>query len=114
MSDTSFDAPAKRSSPRAEKVREPSKREPAANKNLRLIDALTALKRGDFARRLHTQDGVPRDVVEAFNALAQQLDGSTREFSRVAKVVGRDGDMTERVETHDWAGGWAVTLAGGS
>jgi HAMP domain-containing protein/CheY-like chemotaxis protein/signal transduction histidine kinase len=109
LSDTSFDAPAKRPPPRSEKAKDTAKRDAATNKNLRLIEALSALKRGDFARRLHTRDGVARDVAEAFNALAQQLDGSTREFSRVAKVVGRDGDMTERVETHDWAGGWAVT-----
>jgi len=109
LSDTTFDAAEKRSPTRSDKARETAKRESATSKNLRLTEALSALKRGDFARRLHTQDGLPRDVVEAFNALAQQLDSSTREFSRVAKVVGRDGDMTERVETHAWAGGWAVT-----
>ncbi|HEY1533072.1 MAG TPA: HAMP domain-containing protein, partial [Polyangiaceae bacterium] len=110
MSETSsFNAPPKRSTTaRSDKANTP-KRDAAAAKNLRLIDALAALTRGDFGKRLNGQDGVPRDLADAFNALALQLDASTREFSRVARVVGRDGDMTARVETHEWAGGWAVT-----
>ncbi|MEP7051348.1 MAG: HAMP domain-containing protein, partial [Pseudomonadota bacterium] len=74
-----------------------------------MIEALAALTRGDFAKRLNGQDGLPQEVARAFNALADQLDSSAREFARVARVVGRDGDMTARVETHDRGGGWAVT-----
>ena len=108
---SSFNAPSKRSTTaRSDKDKADSpKRDAAAAKNLRLIDALAALTRGDFGKRLNGQDGVPNDLAVAFNALASQLDASTREFSRVARVVGRDGDMTARVETHEWAGGWAVT-----
>ncbi|HYQ30059.1 MAG TPA: hypothetical protein VER04_22670, partial [Polyangiaceae bacterium] len=65
------------------------KRESASAKNLRLVEALGSLMHGDFSRRLNGQEGVTREVAEAFNALAQQLDSSTREFSRVARVVGR-------------------------
>ena len=113
MSETSFDAPPKRPSNRSDKAnatkREPAKRDASAQKNVRLIEALSALMQGDFSKRLRNQDGLAREVVDAFNGLAHQLDSSAREFSRVARVVGRDGDMTARVETHDWSGGWVVT-----
>ena len=114
MSETSFDAPPKRSTARSdkdktEKANGTSKRDAAAAKQQRLIEALSALMHGDFTKRLRSQDGVARDVTEAFNGLALQLDASAREFSRVARVVGRDGDMTARVETRDWSGGWVVT-----
>ena len=106
MSET-FDVPPKRTSTRS-KESSPKKDQNAA-RNLRLIEALAALTQGDFSKRLRNADGVSRDVADTFNELAQQLDSSTREFSRVAKVVGRDGDMTARVETHDWRGGWLVS-----
>ena len=113
MSET-FDVPPKSSPARPDKANRPHKppapkRESATAKSLRLVEALSALMHGDFTRRLNGQEGVPRDVADAFNALAQLLDSSTREFSRVARVVGRDGDMTARVETHDWSGSWVVT-----
>jgi len=109
-----FDVPPKRTPARSEKANRPdkpaaAKRDSATARNLRLVEALGALMHGDFSRRLNGQEGVARDVADAFNALAQQLDSSTREFSRVARVVGRDGDMTARVETHDWSGSWVVT-----
>jgi HAMP domain-containing protein/CheY-like chemotaxis protein/signal transduction histidine kinase len=109
LSETSFDAPPKRSPSRTDKATSAAKRDAAPAKNIRLIEALSALMQGDFSKRLRNQDGIARDVVDAFNGLAHQLDSSAREFSRVARVVGRDGDMTARVETHEWSGGWVAT-----
>ena len=119
MSET-FDIPPKRPPARSDKAARPDKPNPAKGesstkresttaRNVRLVEALSALMHGDFSRRLHAREGVARDIADAFNALAQQLDSSTREFSRVARVVGRDGDMTARVETHDWSGSWVLT-----
>jgi len=68
--------------------------------------ALEALHRGEFSFRLRPRDGVSREVAEAFNDLAERLDHSALELARITRVVGRDGEMGERMRMDGLRGGW--------
>ena len=73
-----------------------------------LRDALRALKAGDFsARILPGERRVTKEVATAFNDVAAMLDGTSVEFVRVSKVVGRDGEMMERAQLKGAQGGWS-------
>ena len=71
-----------------------------------IIAALEALGRGEFGTRVRPRDGVTREMAEAFNDLAERLDHQTLELARVARVVGRDGEMGERLRMEGLRGGW--------
>jgi CheY-like chemotaxis protein len=73
-----------------------------------LRDALRALKAGDFSVRIVPGERrVTKEVATAFNDVAAMLDGTSVEFVRVSKVVGRDGEMMERAQLKGAAGGWS-------
>ncbi|MDF2696016.1 MAG: Hybrid signal transduction histidine kinase, partial [Labilithrix sp.] len=71
-----------------------------------IVAALEALHRGDFGLRLRPRDGVAREVLDAFNNLAERLDHTALEVARVTRVVGRDGEMGERLRMDGLRGGW--------
>ena len=71
-----------------------------------VVAALEALHRGDFGHRLRPRDGISREVQDAFNTLAERLDHTSLELARVSRVVGRDGEMGERLRMDGLRGGW--------
>ncbi|MDB5213476.1 MAG: Hybrid signal transduction histidine kinase, partial [Myxococcaceae bacterium] len=71
-----------------------------------LSTALEALHRGEFSFRLRPRDGVSREIAESFNDLAERLDHSALELARLTRVVGRDGEMGERMRMDGLRGGW--------
>ncbi|MDB4934126.1 MAG: putative SigmaB asociated two-component system sensor protein, partial [Labilithrix sp.] len=71
-----------------------------------LSTALESLHRGEFSFRLRPRDGVSREISEAFNDLAERLDHSALELARLTRVVGRDGEMGERMRMDGLRGGW--------
>ncbi|HVH45687.1 MAG TPA: HAMP domain-containing protein, partial [Labilithrix sp.] len=71
-----------------------------------IVAALEALHRGDFGHRLRPRDGATREVQDAFNSLAERLDHTALELARVTRVVGRDGEMGERLRMDGLRGGW--------
>ena len=71
-----------------------------------IVSALEALQRGDFGHRLRPRDGASREVQDAFNVLAERLELTTLELTRVTRVVGRDGEMGERLRMDGLRGGW--------
>jgi HAMP domain-containing protein/signal transduction histidine kinase/CheY-like chemotaxis protein len=85
---------------------------PADDGQLRdVLAALDALRDGDFSVRLSTRkNGVAGDVARAFNAVAERNARLHKELTRVAKVVGREGRMDERVEVGG-IGAWAESAA---
>ena len=89
-----------------------SKRPPAGApsagriENELVVAALEALHRGEFNHRLRPRDGVSRELAEAFNDLAERLDHQALELARVTRVVGRDGEMGERIRMDGLRGGW--------
>jgi HAMP domain-containing protein/signal transduction histidine kinase/DNA-binding response OmpR family regulator len=74
----------------------------------RLLVALKALKKGDFTVRLPVDDSVVgAAIAEAFNDVAELMEDSTREIARIARVVGKDGRISQRANVGTAAGSWA-------
>ncbi|MGI5246455.1 HAMP domain-containing protein [Dactylosporangium sp. CA-139066] len=71
-----------------------------------LSSALDRLLAGDLKIRLSRRDGLPGEVVERFNRLADMKLRHTRELLRISRVVGREGRMTERLDEEGFEGAW--------
>ena len=73
-----------------------------------MLQALTALKHGDFAPRLPPQPvgTVEAAVVDAYHALVLQLNRMTVELTRVAREVGLDSRLGCQAEIPDLDGRW--------
>ncbi|WP_086009865.1 HAMP domain-containing protein [Myxococcus stipitatus] len=77
-----------------------------------LLAALRAVQGGDFAVRLPDFPSLPvmDDISRAFNAVVSLNSVMTQETVRVARVVGREGRMGERVSLGDARGDWATSI----
>ncbi|WP_426735398.1 HAMP domain-containing protein [Myxococcus faecalis] len=77
-----------------------------------LLAALRAVQGGDFSVRLPDFSSVPvmDDISRAFNAVVTLNSAMTHEMVRVARVVGREGRMAERVSLGDGRGDWATSI----
>src|SRR5262245_8325837 len=76
-----------------------------------VLAALRSLKRGDFSARLPAdRTGEAAALAEAFNDVAELLEGSTREFARVATVVGKEGRIKQRASLGGATGAWAASV----
>jgi HAMP domain-containing protein len=75
----------------------------------KLVSALQAAANGDFTVRLRA-DGPLADVAAAFNALVERNQRVTKEFTRVSKVVGREGRINERADAAGAPGSWAEKI----
>ncbi|MEV6929615.1 HAMP domain-containing protein, partial [Dactylosporangium sp. NPDC051485] len=71
-----------------------------------LSAALDRLAAGDLKIRLSRRDGLPGEVVERFNRLAEMELRHTRDLLRISRVVGREGRMTERLDEEGVEGAW--------
>src|SRR5580698_5467975 len=61
-----------------------------------LLAGLTAVRGGDFSRRLApTGDPLVDEIASVFNGMADQLDQFTSEVTRVAREVGTQGEILE-------------------
>ncbi|MFE1443818.1 HAMP domain-containing protein [Streptomyces sp. NPDC058739] len=77
----------------------------------RLLAALTAMRDGNFRRRLTVSgDGVMSEIAAVFNEVADRNMHLTGELSRVRRVVGREGKLTERLEVGASEGSWAAAI----
>ncbi|MEU0967168.1 HAMP domain-containing protein [Streptomyces sp. NPDC005917] len=77
----------------------------------RLLVALVAMRDGNFRKRLTvTGDGVMSEIAAVFNEVADRNLHLTGELSRVRRVVGREGKLTERLETGACEGSWAAAV----
>ena len=63
-----------------------------------LVAALTRLRSGDFTVRMDMKGGDPRDreIADLFNEVVDLNDSITGEFKRVARIVGKEGEITHR------------------
>ena len=76
-----------------------------------LLEALRAARNGDFSVRLKPRGSDQHaDVARAFNELLDLNDRMSREISRVGKIIGREGRMTERVSLSEADGEWASSV----
>ncbi|WP_316783367.1 HAMP domain-containing protein [Streptomyces sasae] len=77
----------------------------------RLLVALVAMREGNFRKRLTVSgDGVMSEIAAVFNEVADRNLHLTGELSRVRRVVGREGKLTERLETGACEGSWATAI----
>ncbi|MER6154418.1 HAMP domain-containing protein [Streptomyces sp. NPDC001868] len=77
----------------------------------RLLTALEAMRDGNFRKRLTVSgDGVMSEISAVFNEVADRNMHLTGELSRVRRVVGREGKLTERLETGATEGSWATAI----
>ncbi|MFF4017066.1 HAMP domain-containing protein [Streptomyces sp. NPDC001843] len=77
----------------------------------RLLVALVAMRDGNFRKRLTVSgDGVMSEIAAVFNEVADRNMHLTGELSRVRRVVGREGKLTERLEAGACEGSWAVAI----
>ncbi|MET7983955.1 MULTISPECIES: HAMP domain-containing protein [unclassified Streptomyces] len=77
----------------------------------RLLAALVAMRDGNFRKRLTVSgDGVMSEVAAVFNEVADRNLHLTGEISRVRRVVGREGKLTERLEAGAGEGAWAAAI----
>ncbi|MFD8819600.1 HAMP domain-containing protein, partial [Streptomyces sp. NPDC059627] len=77
----------------------------------RLLVALTSMRDGNFRKRLTVSgDGVMSEIAAVFNEVADRNLHLTGELSRVRRVVGREGKLTERLETGACEGSWAAAI----
>jgi HAMP domain-containing protein len=75
-----------------------------------LLAALNAAVRGDFSVRLPEGEGLIGDLAGAFNAYVSMNGAVTDEITRVGRVVGREGRMTERATMAGATGAWATKV----
>ena len=77
----------------------------------KLLAALAAMRDGNFRKRLPVSgDGVMAEIALVFNEVADRNQHLTGELARVRRVVGRDGKLTERLETGPSEGAWAAAI----
>ncbi|MFJ9701133.1 HAMP domain-containing protein, partial [Streptomyces fradiae] len=77
----------------------------------RLLGALTAMRDGNFRRRLTvTGEGPMAEIAAVFNEVADRKLHLTGELARVRRVVGREGKLSERLEVGASEGAWATAI----
>ncbi|MET7452282.1 HAMP domain-containing protein [Streptomyces sp. NPDC005574] len=77
----------------------------------RLLAALVSMRDGNFRKRLTVSgDGVMSEIAAVFNEVADRNLHLTGELSRVRRMVGREGKLTERLETGSSEGSWAAAI----
>jgi HAMP domain-containing protein/signal transduction histidine kinase/CheY-like chemotaxis protein len=78
----------------------------------RLLAALTAVRDGDFRRRLPVSgDGVMAEIATVFNEVVTRNRHLAGELDRVRRVVGREGRLNERLDGGPGQGAWAASIA---
>ena len=77
----------------------------------KLLDALKAARKGDFSARVRfRRDGLMGEIAEVFNDVMGHNQALAKEFSRVGRIVGREGKMTVRASLGPVGGAWGATV----
>ncbi|MEU5811636.1 HAMP domain-containing protein [Streptomyces sp. NPDC047718] len=77
----------------------------------RLLTALVSMRDGNFRKRLTVSgDGVMAEIAAVYNEVADRNLHLTGELSRVRRMVGREGKLSERLETGACEGSWAAAI----
>jgi len=82
-----------------------------ATQEKELLTALRAFKRGDFTARLpHDWTGVSGKIADTFNDVIGTNERLAKELERIARAVGKEGRITQRVTIGDVSEGWAEAI----
>ncbi|RYU10477.1 HAMP domain-containing protein, partial [Nocardioides iriomotensis] len=77
----------------------------------RLLEALTAMRDGNFRRRLTpASDGVLGELALVYNDIADRQQHLASELARVRRAAGRDGRHDERLQQGHGEGAWAASV----
>ncbi|MET7853184.1 HAMP domain-containing protein [Streptomyces avermitilis] len=77
----------------------------------RLLAALVSMRDGNFRKRLTVSgDGEMSEIAAVFNEVAERNLHLTGELARVRRMVGREGKLTERLESGACEGSWAAAI----
>jgi methyl-accepting chemotaxis protein len=72
-----------------------------------LLNALTALKNGDFSARLPTdQDGTAKEIAETFNTMMEQLNNMSINVLRLMKELAPEGRFGGQTWVDGLSGTW--------
>src|SRR5882672_6133402 len=76
-----------------------------------LLKALRQFKRGDFSVRMPLNlTGIDGEIAQAFNDVVELEEAKVAEIARVAELVGKEGQFTQRMKLPGATGGWADTI----
>jgi HAMP domain-containing protein/signal transduction histidine kinase/DNA-binding response OmpR family regulator len=76
-----------------------------------LLSALIALKKGETGVRLPVEwTGVAGKVADAFNDVVELNERMARELSRLSRVVGKEGKLSQRATLPDVTGFWQESV----
>src|SRR3954466_4706800 len=76
-----------------------------------LLKALRQFKRGDFSIRMPLNlTGIDGEIAQAFNDVVELEDAKATEIARVAELVGKEGQFTQRMSLPGATGGWADVI----
>src|SRR5437879_9194886 len=77
----------------------------------KLLEVLTALRKGNFAPRLPTKwTGIAGKIADAVNEVMETNQRMAKEVERLARVVGKEGKINHRASVSDFAGQWAASI----
>src|SRR4051812_1307476 len=72
-----------------------------------ILRALMALKKGDFSIRLPIDwTGTSGKIADTFNDVAETMEQSSEDLSRISRLVGKEGRINERLATGTMTGAW--------
>jgi HAMP domain-containing protein len=84
---------------------------PSSLNRRQLLAALQTFRRGDFSARLPIgPTGIDGEITEAFNDIVLLSERSTREFERLAEMVGKLGRTRHRAHLPNATGSWAANI----
>jgi HAMP domain-containing protein len=76
-----------------------------------LLKTLRSFRKGDFTARLPLDlTGIDGEIAQAFNDIAELNQGLSRELDRMARVVGKEGQIGERGKLPTATGCWAECI----
>jgi methyl-accepting chemotaxis protein len=76
-----------------------------------LLNIMKAVKKGDFKVRLDVEsDGIMEQIGNTFNEIVEMNEVMTSEFIRVSKIIGEEGNVTERAAGGSFTGSWKIGI----
>jgi HAMP domain-containing protein/CheY-like chemotaxis protein len=76
-----------------------------------LLNALMALKKGNFSYRMpYDHTGIAGKVADTFNEIMDMQEGLVTEVQTVAKVVGKEGQLSRRFTHKNTGGSWETVV----
>src|SRR5882762_8020620 len=77
-----------------------------------LLAALTALRKGDFSVRLPVDwPGLDGKLADTFNDVIELTERLSSEVTRLSRVVGKEGKISQRANVGEVSGSWATKVA---